>query len=77
MQMRSLTPGEALEIEVRFNYHSPTGTQNERYGDIRSAMAYAARVVMQSSMPSREQSLALTKLEEAMFWANAGIARNE
>lgn len=25
---------------------------------------------------SRERSLALTKLEEVVFWANAGIARN-
>lgn len=25
---------------------------------------------------SREQSLALTKLEEAMFWANTAVARN-
>lgn len=26
---------------------------------------------------SREQELALTKLEEAIMWANASIARNE
>ena len=26
---------------------------------------------------SRELSLAITKLEEAMFWANSSIARNE
>jgi hypothetical protein len=26
---------------------------------------------------SRELSLAITKLEEAVFWANAAIARNE
>jgi len=26
---------------------------------------------------SRERSLALTKLEEAVSWANAAIARNE
>lgn len=25
-------------------------------------------------MPSRERSLALTKLDEALFWANAAIA---
>ncbi|WP_419715896.1 DUF7681 family protein [Bacillus cereus] len=27
-------------------------------------------------MNSREKSLALTKLEEAVFWGNASIARN-
>ena len=26
--------------------------------------------------PGREKELAITKLEEAMFWANAAIARN-
>jgi hypothetical protein len=26
--------------------------------------------------PSRERSLAATKIEEAMFWANAAISRN-
>ena len=26
---------------------------------------------------SREQSLALTNVEQAIFWANAAIARNE
>ncbi|WP_459213736.1 Acb2/Tad1 domain-containing protein [Paenibacillus macerans] len=25
---------------------------------------------------SREKSLAMTKLEQSVFWANAGIARN-
>jgi hypothetical protein len=27
--------------------------------------------------PSREQSIAITKLEEALFWTNAAIARHK
>ena len=34
-----------------------------------------ARAIQATGLPSREQSLALTKLEEASFWATAAIAR--
>ncbi len=37
----------------------------------RKFMVAVAQVVPEG----REHSLALTKIEEAMFWANAGIAR--
>jgi len=33
--------------------------------------------IIQNTPPSREQSLAITHLEEAIFYANAAIARNE
>jgi len=33
--------------------------------------------VLQVAPDSRERSLALTKIEEAVFWANAAIAREE
>ena len=36
-----------------------------------------ARCILDRTPKSREQSLALTKLEEAIMWANASIARNE
>ncbi len=36
-----------------------------------------AQYVLALTPESREQSLAVTKLEEAMMWANAAIARNE
>jgi hypothetical protein len=38
-------------------------------------MRRAADAVLDLVPPGREQSLAFTALEEAMFWANAGIAR--
>lgn len=65
------------EIAKRFTYHPPKPGQPERYEAIRAmAKEFAERIVIETP-ESREQSLALTKLEETVFWANAAIARNE
>jgi hypothetical protein len=70
--------GEELQrIERDFNYHAPKEDQPERYTDLRSlARTLAVRMILRCP-PSRERSLALTKLEESVMWANASIARNE
>lgn len=65
------------DLKNRFIYHAPKGDQAERYQLLRDAGLGLAALIVHNSPPSREQSLALTKLEEALFWANAGIARNE
>ena len=65
------------EIENRFTYHSPKEDQPERYVSIRDAAKMFATLIIQIVPESREQSLAITKIEEAVMWANAGIARNE
>lgn len=65
------------DINNRFSYHAPKGNQQERYVLIRDVAKHLATVIVQNSKPSREQSLALTKLQEATMWANAGIACNE
>jgi hypothetical protein len=67
----------AEDLKNRFSYHSPKGDQNARYEDLRSFARQLAERIVESTPESREQSLALTKLEEAIFWANAAIARNE
>jgi hypothetical protein len=36
-----------------------------------------ARFIDDTLPPGREKSLAITKLEEVMFWANAGLARQQ
>jgi len=64
-------------IENNFTYHVPFGDQAERYVNIRSQGGDLARLFAQSCPPSRELSLALTQLEDAIMWANAAIARNE
>lgn len=64
-------------LENNFTYHKPFGNQAERYQQLRDgAKALAQQIILQTP-ESREQSLALTNLEQAVFWANAAIARNE
>lgn len=67
----------ANDLSNRFVYHSPKGDQQTRYADIRAKLLETAGFITERTPKSREQSLAMTKLEEAMFWANAAIARNE
>jgi len=61
----------------RFDHHPPkTQDTVERHGAVRSVFLGAAvEIVGLTGPPTREQSIAITKLEEAMFWANAAIAR--
>ncbi|SIO37953.1 hypothetical protein SAMN05444166_4230 [Singulisphaera sp. GP187] len=69
--------GSIEELENRFLHHAPKKDQAQRYERNRAhALTLAARLV-DHCPPSRELSLALTKLEEVVFWANAAIARNE
>lgn len=64
------------ELANRFEHHPPRTAQDaEKHQGVREALQCVADLVVAMVPAGREQSLALTKLEEAMFWANAGIAR--
>ena len=65
------------DIDNNFMYHAPLEGQPERYNAIRAKAKELAELIIQSTPESREQSLALTNLEQSTFWANAAIARNE
>jgi hypothetical protein len=64
-------------IENNFKYHSPKEGQPEKYTSIRERAKELAYLIDHACPNSREKSLALTKLEESVMWANASIARNE
>lgn len=64
-------------IENNFTYHPPKEGQAERYVEIRDEARKLAYCLDGLCPESREKSLAMTKLEEAVMWANAAIARNE
>jgi len=65
------------QIENNFSYHAPKEGQPERYNVIRSMAREFAYVIERNCPNSHEKSLAMTKLEEAVMWANASIAREE
>lgn len=64
------------KIENNFRYHAPKEGQPEKYTALRDKAKEFAYLIEELVPDSREKSLALTKLEEAVMWANAGIARN-
>lgn len=75
--MYPVTERDQADIEKRFTYHRPGGDQAERYVSLRAYARELATVLLRSVPDCRERDVALAKLEESIFWANAGIARNE
>lgn len=65
------------QIENSFTYHAPRGDQAARYVDLRDRAKKLALLIWECTPSSREQSLAITKLEECIMWANKAIACNE
>lgn len=65
------------QLKHNFTYHAPKENQILRYENIRQSGFSLASLIETSCPDSRERSLALTKIEEAIMWANASIARNE
>ncbi|MEK4239079.1 Acb2/Tad1 domain-containing protein [Paenibacillus sp. FSL H7-0714] len=65
------------QIENNFKYHAPKAGQPEIYEEIRNKAKELAELIDEVTPKSREQSLAMTNLEQAVFWANAAVARNE
>ena len=65
------------DLEKRFTYHPPNEGQANWYQQIRDAAKGYAYILDRYTPDSREKSLALTKLEESVMWANAAIARGE
>lgn len=63
------------DLNNRFTYHPPKDGQPEIYVQVREAARRLAYLVDQFAPDGREKSLAITHLEEVVFWTNAGIAR--
>lgn len=70
-------PEDLKRLENDFVYHAPLASQVPRYETIRKVGGEFAHRLLTLCPPSRELSLALTHIENACFYANASIARNE
>jgi hypothetical protein len=76
LNAQEATVPDLHDLENRFTYHAPKPGQPEIYEQIRFAGLGLALLIDRNAPESRELSLAITKIEEAVFWANAAIARN-
>lgn len=68
---------DTADLGNRFVHHAPKGDQATRYSEVRERALAFAEWLNYKIEDSRELSLAITHLEETVFWANAAIARNE
>lgn len=69
------TQAQIDDLKNRMYYARPGAKQVEDHKAVQdAAFAFALALVEHCPGPSRELSLALTKVEEARMWANAAIA---
>ena len=67
---------DRADLENRFAYHPATTPQRQDlHGAVRDACRFLADTLNSYVPEGREKALAFTKIEEAMFWANAAVAR--
>lgn len=71
----SVTERLHARVDHDFRYHPPQPGQPESYEVLRSKARELGHLIVDKVPPGREQATALTRLEEAVMHANAGIAR--
>ena len=63
-------------VKNRFAFHPATEVTGPQHDAVRRDLGRVAQGLAKLLPDGREKSLTLTHLEEAMFWANAAIARH-
>lgn len=71
-----MTP-EQYDMDKVYSYHPPHPENAAKFVAMRDEGRKMAELVMQHCPVSRERDIALTKIEEAIMWANAAIARQD
>lgn len=66
------------DLEKRFTYHPPKDVYSERpLKQMRFHAKILATFINEVGGDRRETSLAITKIEEAVMWADAAFSRSE
>ena len=65
------------DLDNIFTYHAPHGDQPGRYETLRNKAKELAYLINSLCPESREKSLAITRVQASVMWANASIAINE
>lgn len=66
------------ELDRRFNFHAaPDEEKRDAHTSVRRGCRDLADFLNEKLPDGREKSLAITHLEEVMFWGNAALARQD
>lgn len=72
-----LSDEELIDLQNRFTHHPPKDENvTKKYEAIRGDALEVAILITRLAPKSRERSLAITNIEQAVMWANAAIARD-
>lgn len=64
------------DLDNRFGSHAAnTDEKRAAHEDVRAKCRELADFIDEVLVDGREKATAITKLEEVMFWTNAGVAR--
>lgn len=66
----------SLDFDNIYTYHTPKPGQAEQYEAIRAEAKVLAHLIESICPDGRERSIAFARIEEAVMWANASIARS-
>lgn len=64
------------DLQNRFTFHPASVSQAALYESVREKALEFALWLDENAPDSRELSLALTNLDQVVFWSNAAIARH-
>jgi hypothetical protein len=67
-------PSEAARIDRAFSFHPATEETGPKHDAVREECKHLALWIERNIPPSRERSIALTHVQEAMWACNAAIA---
>lgn len=63
-----------VELQNRFGYHRATAESAPKHAQVRELMLETAEHLDRLIPDGRDKATAMTKLQEAMHWANSAIA---
>jgi len=67
---------DKTSLSNSFTYHAPKPEQIPKYENFRKLGHELALAIYESQPPSAESTLAIRAVENAIMWANKGIACN-
>lgn len=65
------------DIKRIFTYHKPQEENVHKFESLRNMGKITAEAILKYTPQCAEQTLAIRKVEEAIMWANAALARNQ